>query len=168
MVTNVEFQQNNSVNTQRYFQSNKCHGLILFLIDVLGKSEVYLSFIFLFISLFLIGEGGVSTWHSLATNLTLLFGYVLVTLLNERSRRKGDQRVNRQPTRRYVHKERDFKACQWKDLRQGDIICVYQEEEFPADVLILDTSEKDHKCLVDTSSLTEDHNLRIKYSCEDT
>lgn len=36
-------------------------------------------------------------------------------------------------------------------------------------MIILDTSDsKEHKCYVDISGLKEDHNLRIKYSFEDT
>ena len=33
---------------------------------------------------------------------------------------------------------------------------------------MLESSEKDHKCYIDTSGVTENHNLKIKYSCEDT
>lgn len=106
--------------------------------------------------------------HAFILNTTLILGYVAVSLLNERTRRKGDRRVNNQVTRKFSHRVKDFQQCWWRDLKMGDIIQVKQEEEFPADVLILDTSEKDHKCLVDASGLTEDHNLRVKYSSEDT
>jgi hypothetical protein len=46
---------------------------------------------------------------------------------------------------------------------------VYQEEEFPADVLILGTSDKkEHKCYVNVSGLTEENHLVVKYGFEDT
>lgn len=34
--------------------------------------------------------------------------------------------------------------------------------------MILDSSEIEHHCLLDTSSLDEDHVIRARFSCEDT
>jgi len=53
-------------------------------------------------------------------------------------------------------------------LLEGDIIEVRENEEFPADCLILDSSEVEHHCLLDTSSLDEDQVVRARFSCEDT
>jgi hypothetical protein len=98
--------------------------MLLFLIDVFGKSEVYLSLLFLFLAIGLNGKGGVSIYHSIATTLILIFGYIIITLLNERSGRKGDRKVNNQKTRKYCHKTKDFVDCKWKDLKMGDMVCV--------------------------------------------
>lgn len=56
----------------------------------------------------------------------------------------------------------------WKDLLEGDIIELQENEEVPADCLILDSSEVEHHCLLDTSSLDEDQVIRARFSCEDT
>ena len=48
----------------------------------------------------------------------------------------------------------------WESLKPGDIILVRENEEFPADVLILDsiTSRNDHKCFV-RGGLKDDFNI---------
>jgi len=45
---------------------------------------------------------------------------------------------------------------------------IRENEEFPADCLILDSSDLEHHCLLDTSSLDEDQVVRARFSCEDT
>lgn len=97
-----------------------------------------------------------------------ILGYGIINLLNDRSRHIGDTKVNNQITRKFSFKTNQVEECLWKDLMEGDIIEVHENEEFPADCLILDSSELEHHCLLDTSSLDEDQVIRARYSCEDT
>ena len=63
-----------------------------------------------------------------------------------------------------------FEPMPWESLRMGDIIKVKENEEFPADVLILDSinSSNDHKCYV-RGGISDDFNVpSIKKACEGT
>lgn len=66
--------------------------------------------------------------------------------------------------------QQGFEPKLWESLRPGDIIKVRENEEFPADVLILDSisSSNDHKCYV-RGGVTDDFNAPIlKKACEGT
>lgn len=57
-------------------------------------------------------------------------------------------------------KHKAFSARTWESLKPGDIIKIKENEEFPADVLILDSSNhsNDHKCYV-SGGFTDDFNV---------
>lgn len=57
-----------------------------------------------------------------------------------------------------------FKRSCWKDVRVGDIIRIYNNEEIPADVVLLSTSEDDNGCYVETKNLDGETNLKVKQS----
>lgn len=56
----------------------------------------------------------------------------------------------------------------WKKLRVGDIIKVYKDEYFPADLLLLSSSYEDGVCYVDTMNLDGETNLKLKHALEAT
>ena len=97
-----------------------------------------------------------------------IVGLGIVNFMNDVSRYKGDKVVNNQMTRKFSFSSNSFEDWKWSEILVGDIIEVSENEEFPADWLILDSSEVEHHCLLDTSSLDEDHAIRARYSCEDT
>ena len=51
---------------------------------------------------------------------------------------------------------------QAKDVKVGDVILVTENEDFPADMIILATSQNDATCFVQTSSLDGEKNLKTK------
>lgn len=57
-----------------------------------------------------------------------------------------------------------FKNRCWKDVSVGDIIRIRADEEIPADVVILSTSDSDGVCFVETKNLDGETNLKSK-SC---
>ncbi|KAI5957830.1 DNF1 [Candida theae] len=50
----------------------------------------------------------------------------------------------------------------WKDVKVGDILRVYNNEEIPADMVILSTSDDDNCCFVETKNLDGETNLKVK------
>lgn len=59
-------------------------------------------------------------------------------LFEDLKRKKTDQEINHSPTR--VLSTTGFRQVLWKDVRIGDIVRVQQNEEFPADIILLQSS----------------------------
>lgn len=55
-----------------------------------------------------------------------------------------------------------FSKKMWKEVKVGDIIRVQNNEEVPADVLILSSSDSDSCCFVETKNLDGETNLKVK------
>lgn len=56
----------------------------------------------------------------------------------------------------------EFKEDFWKNVQVGDFIRLYNEEEIPADVVVLSTSDSDGACYVETKNLDGETNLKVR------
>ncbi|RPB14763.1 phospholipid-translocating P-type ATPase [Morchella conica CCBAS932] len=83
------------------------------------------------------------------------------------------QSINKPPSRFYgnvidPHKttpgKAKFKKDFWKNVRVGDFIRVYNDEEIPADVVILSTADSDGACYVETKNLDGETNLKVRHA----
>jgi phospholipid-transporting ATPase len=52
-----------------------------------------------------------------------------------------------------VLKETGFQSELWKDVRIGDVVRVRQNEEFPADIILLQSSDPKLSCFIETKNL---------------
>ncbi len=57
-----------------------------------------------------------------------------------------------------------FEKKKWKDVTKGSIIKVNNNEFFPADCVLLNSSDKNHNCFVETKNLDGETNLKFKKS----
>jgi phospholipid-translocating ATPase len=55
-----------------------------------------------------------------------------------------------------------FHRDAWKDLQVGDFVRLYSDDEIPADILILSTSDPDGSCYVETKNLDGETNLKVR------
>ncbi|KAF4124648.1 phospholipid-translocating ATPase [Geosmithia morbida] len=55
-----------------------------------------------------------------------------------------------------------FKKDTWKNLRVGDFVRIYSDDEIPADIIILSTSDPDGACYVETKNLDGETNLKVR------
>ncbi|KAK2743702.1 hypothetical protein FQN55_007105 [Onygenales sp. PD_40] len=55
-----------------------------------------------------------------------------------------------------------FKRDYWKNVEVGDFVRIYNEEQIPADVVILSTSDPDGACYVETKNLDGETNLKVR------
>jgi phospholipid-translocating ATPase len=55
-----------------------------------------------------------------------------------------------------------FKRDYWKNVQVGDFVRLYNEEQIPADVVILSTSDPDGACYVETKNLDGETNLKVR------
>ncbi|KAI9697394.1 MAG: hypothetical protein M1836_004672 [Candelina mexicana] len=55
-----------------------------------------------------------------------------------------------------------FKKDFWKSVQVGDFIRIYNDDQIPADVVVLSTSDPDGACYVETKNLDGETNLKVR------
>ncbi|KAI9488071.1 hypothetical protein BDB00DRAFT_792173 [Zychaea mexicana] len=55
-----------------------------------------------------------------------------------------------------------WKPTAWKDVNPGDYILIRNDEDVPADIVILSTSDPDHICYIETQNLDGETNLKVR------
>lgn len=87
--------------------------------------------------------------------------------LVEDSRRKAsDKQLNSSKAR--VLKGSTFEDSKWTNVAVGDIVRVESEEPFPADIVLLASSEPEGLCYIETANLDGETNLKIKQAIPET
>jgi phospholipid-translocating ATPase len=57
-----------------------------------------------------------------------------------------------------------FHRDYWKNVQVGDFVRIYNDDQIPADVVILSTSDPDGACYVETKNLDGETNLKLRHS----
>lgn len=57
-----------------------------------------------------------------------------------------------------------FNKDYWKNVRVGDVVRIHNNDEIPADVILLSTSDLDGACYVETKNLDGETNLKVRQS----
>ncbi|KAI8533695.1 hypothetical protein RHMOL_Rhmol10G0029200 [Rhododendron molle] len=83
-------------------------------------------------------------------------------------RRKQDIEANNRKVEVFDSKRGSFTETRWKKLRVGDLVKVYKDQYFPADLLLLSSSYEDGVCYVETMNLDGETNLKLKHSLDVT
>ena len=67
------------------------------------------------------------------------------------------------PNRQATGKAR-FHPDYWKNVQVGDFVRIYNDDQIPADVVILSTSDPDGACYVETKNLDGETNLKVRHT----
>ena len=77
-------------------------------------------------------------------------------------RKKSDKKENSSICFIYDTMSKSFEQKQWHDIKLGDIIKVENNQQFPADLLLLSTSDENGISYVETKNLDGEINLKFK------
>ncbi|KAI9323661.1 hypothetical protein BX666DRAFT_2016811 [Dichotomocladium elegans] len=61
-----------------------------------------------------------------------------------------------------------WQEVRWQDLSAGDYVMLRNDEDVPADIIILSTSETDNMCFIETQSLDGETNLKTRQGLDAT
>ena len=79
-------------------------------------------------------------------------------------RKRSDDKENNKKALVYNSQMKSFEEKLWKEILIGDIIKVKEDEFFPADCILLNTSEESNCCYIETKSIDGETNLKFKKS----
>lgn len=94
--------------------------------------------------------------------MLVLFIALVKEAYEDYKRYRNDKGVNAGQTR--VMRDGKWTSVQWRHVRLGDLVQVSDGETFPADLILLRTSESDGSAKIQTANLDGERNLKTKQS----
>jgi phospholipid-transporting ATPase len=87
-------------------------------------------------------------------------------LIEDYKRKTSDKQLNN--SKAQVLRGSTFQETKWINVAVGDIVRVESEEPFPADIVLLASSEPEGLCYIETANLDGETNLKIKQAIPET
>ena len=105
-------------------------------------------------------------WTTIAPLSVVLAVSAAKELAEDYKRKASDKQLN--DSRAQVLKGTQFEPTKWINVAVGDIVRVESEESFPADLVLLASSEPEGLCYIETANLDGETNLKIKQAIPET
>ena len=154
---------NNSISTTKYTLYN------FLLVNLYEQFSKVANLYFLFLSMLQMVKA-VSITGGFPSILPPLLFIVTLTMIKDifedYKRYKSDQEENNKETS--VYRNGKFEKIKWRDVNVGDVLKVFKNEFFPADLVLLGSSDyRKGQCFIETKNLDGETNLKGKYVVED-
>ncbi|XP_055343219.1 probable phospholipid-transporting ATPase IA [Paramacrobiotus metropolitanus] len=105
-------------------------------------------------------------WTTLVPLTFILFVSACKEIFEDFKRRISDNDVNNRTA--LVMRNNEFTPVRWRLIRVGDIVKVHSNEEFPADLILLSSSEPQGICYIETANLDGETSLKTRSALEQT
>ncbi|MCJ1310243.1 hypothetical protein MMC25_003905 [Agyrium rufum] len=105
-------------------------------------------------------------WTTVAPLSVVLAVSAAKELAEDYKRKSSDKLLNH--SRAQVLRGSSFEATKWINVAVGDIVRVESEGSFPADLVLLASSEPEGLCYIETANLDGETNLKIKQAIPET
>ncbi|XP_059157740.1 probable phospholipid-transporting ATPase IA isoform X3 [Physella acuta] len=155
---NAECQKfcSNEISTAKY---NVFTFLPKFLFEQFRK---YANIFFLFIALMQqIPNVSPTGRYTTAVPLMLILSVSAIKeIVEDIKRHRADGSLNNRAT--HVHRSNKWMEVKWKNVIVGDIVKIDDGEHFPADLILLSSSEPQAMCYIETSNLDGETNLKLR------
>lgn len=112
------------------------------------------------------GLSPTNQYTTIAPLLLVLLVSAVKEAIEDYRRKQADHSLNVSKAR--VLRGSEFVETRWIDVAVGDIIKVESEEPFPADLVLLASSEPEGLCYIETANLDGETNLKIKQGLPET
>ncbi|KAI8331670.1 hypothetical protein BC941DRAFT_360157 [Chlamydoabsidia padenii] len=164
---------NTELNDQQRFLNNKVftakYTAITFLPKFLYEEfSKYANVFFLFVSGIqqIPDVSPTSRWTTLVPLCIVLFITAVKEFAEDLGVHRSDAELNAKKCKVMVGTQFIEKA--WRDVRVGDMLRVESGENFPADLVLISSSEPEGLCYIETSNLDGEVNLKIKQALPQT
>ncbi|XP_033111210.1 phospholipid-transporting ATPase IB-like [Anneissia japonica] len=128
----------------------------------------YANIFFLFIALLqqIPGVSPTGRYTTLVPLLFILFVSAVKEIIEDFKRHNADVEVNNRKVQ--VYRGQKWMKRAWQDVCVGDIVKVERDEVFPADLILLASSEPQAMCYIETANLDGETNLKIRQGLPQT
>jgi len=82
----------------------------------------------------------------------------------DQKRKASDEEENNKTCILYSKENGKFENIKWKNIKVGNILKIHENEEFPADLILLNSSDINGICYIETKNLDGETNLKLKKS----
>ncbi|RIB10327.1 hypothetical protein C2G38_2106365 [Gigaspora rosea] len=163
----------NKPNTQQKFLHNRIsttkYNFFTFLPKFLYEQfSKYANMFFLFTGTQIPYVSPTNPFTTLGTLIVVLTATAFKEILEDYKRHRSDSEVNQRKCKYLDIAAEAFVVKEWNQVNVGDIIRVESGEFFPADLILLSSSEPEGLCYIETSNLDGETNLKIKQATNDT
>ncbi|KAI8331922.1 hypothetical protein BC941DRAFT_359902 [Chlamydoabsidia padenii] len=108
-----------------------------------------------------------SRWTTLVPLVIVLLITAIKEILEDYGVHKSDHELNGRKCKIYNGQDQ-FIENKWRDVKVGDICRVESGDFFPADLILVSSSEPEGLCYIETSNLDGEVNLKIKQALPET